>query len=130
MTIQATWQPSQGNTICNLSNGEAHWYADLDHSAGGNPQYPSPHDLLDSALAACTVLTLQLYAKRKGYAVESIHASVTHEETSGRYAMKREVHVTGNLDSKILEDLLRVANKCPVHKSLSAEIVIDTTLSS
>ena len=130
MTIQATWQPSQGNTICNLTNGHANWQADLDVSAGGDPQFPSPHDLLDSALAACTVLTLQLYAKRKGYAVESIHASVTHEETNGRYAMKREVRVTGSLEPKVLEDLLRVANKCPVHKSLSAEIVIDTTLSS
>lgn len=128
MTIQATWQSSQGNTICNLTNGQANWQADLDDAAGGNPQYPSPHDLLDSALAACTVLTLQLYARRKNYAVESIHASVSHEETNGRYAMKREVRVTGHLDPKILEDLLRVANKCPVHKSLSADIVIDTTL--
>ncbi|WER49716.1 OsmC family protein [Cupriavidus sp. WKF15] len=130
MTIQATWQPSQGSTICNLTNGNANWQADLDASAGGSPQYPSPHDLLDSALAACTVLTLQLYAKRKNYEVESIHASVTHEEANGRYAMKREVRVTGKLDARILDDLLRVANKCPVHKSLSAEIVIDTTLSS
>ncbi len=130
MTIQATWQPSQGNTVCNLTNGKANWQADLDESAGGSPQLPSPHDLLDSALAACTVLTLQLYAKRKNYDVESIHASVTHEEANCRYAMKREVRVTGNLEPRILEDLLRVANKCPVHKSLSAEIVIDTTISS
>ncbi|QYY29695.1 OsmC family protein [Cupriavidus pinatubonensis] len=129
MTIQATWQPSQDNTLCNLTNGQARWQADLDDTAGGDPQYPSPHDLLDSALAACTVLTLQLYAKRKGYAVDGIHASVSHEETSGHYAMKREVRVTGNLEPKVLEDLLRVANKCPVHKSLSAEIAIDTTIS-
>lgn len=128
MTIQATWQPSQGTSICHLTNGTAEWQADLDASAGGDTKYPSPHDLLDSALAACTTLTLQLYAKRKGYAITAVHVSVGHVEANGTYTMNREVKVSGELTPQILEDLLRVANRCPVHKSLSAQISIETSI--
>jgi len=129
MTIQATWLPSQGNSVCQLTNGTASWRADLDASAGGDTSYPSPHDLLDSALAACTTLTLQLYAKRKNYAVTGIHVSVDHQEAGGSYSLKREVRVSGDLKPEILDDLLRVANRCPVHKSLSSQITIETTIS-
>ncbi|SOZ38049.1 OsmC family protein [Cupriavidus neocaledonicus] len=128
MTIQATWKPSQGNSICQLTNGTAEWQADLDASAGGDTRYPNPHDLLDSALAACTTLTLQLYAKRKGYAVTDIQVSVAHEEANGTYTMRREVRVSGDLSPQILEDLLRVANRCPVHKTLSGQLSIQTSI--
>ncbi|EON17307.1 osmotically inducible protein C [Cupriavidus sp. UYMSc13B] len=128
MTIQATWQPSQGNSICHLTNGTAEWQADLDASAGGDTQYPNPHDLLDSALAACTTLTLQLYAKRKGYAITEVHVSVGHEEANGTYTMNREVKVSGELTPQILDDLLRVANRCPVHKTLSGQFSIQTSI--
>ncbi|WP_454743090.1 OsmC family protein [Cupriavidus necator] len=128
MTIQATWQPSQGNTICHLTNGAAEWQADLDASAGGDTKYPSPHDLLDSALAACTTLTLQLYARRKGYAVTAIHVSVGHDEANGTYTLKRDVKVTGELAPETLDDLLRVANRCPVHKTLSGQFSIQTSI--
>jgi putative redox protein len=129
MTIQATWLPSQGTSVCNLTTGSASWQADLDASAGGDTRYPSPHELLDSALAACTTLTLQLYAKRKGYAVTGIHVSVDHEEANGTYTLKREVRVTGELAPAVLDDLLRVANRCPVHKTLSGQLAIETTIS-
>jgi putative redox protein len=128
MTIQATWKPSQGNSICHLTNGTGAWQADLDASAGGDTQYPNPHELLDSALAACTTLTLQLYAKRKGYAVTGVHVSVGHEEANGTYTMNREVKVSGELSPQILEDLLRVANRCPVHKTLSGQFSIQTSI--
>ncbi len=129
MTIQGSWLASQGTSICDLTTGTAHWKADLDASAGGDTAYPNPHELLDSALAACTTLTLQLYAKRKGYAVEEIRVSIHHEEAGGTYTLKRDVHVAGDLSPAILDDLLRVANRCPVHKTLSGEIAIETSLS-
>ncbi|RNC64158.1 MAG: OsmC family peroxiredoxin, partial [Desulfuromonadales bacterium] len=58
MTIEATWLANSGSSLCDLSNGTAHWKADLDAPAG-DATLPNPHDLLDSALAACTTLTLQ-----------------------------------------------------------------------
>ncbi|WP_354684573.1 OsmC family protein [Cupriavidus necator] len=128
MTIQATWQPSQGNTICHLSNGTAEWQADLDAAAGGDTKYPSPHDLLDSALAACTTLTLQLYARRKDYPITGIHVCVAHEEANGTYTIKREVKIAGEVAPDVLNDLLRVANRCPVHKTLSGQFSIQTSI--
>ncbi|RZT31930.1 OsmC family protein [Cupriavidus agavae] len=127
MTIEATWRADSGSSVCNLGNGTATWQSDLD-APMGNPAIPNPHDLLDSALAACTTLTLQIYAKRKGYALESVRVAVKHEETPGAYKMIRTVEIQGDLAPNVREDLLRVANKCPVHKSLSAQITIETTL--
>lgn len=127
MTIEATWLASSGTSICNLGNGTATWQADLDPPMG-NPAIPNPHDLLDSALAACTTLTLQIYAKRKGYDLRAIHVSVVHDESPGSYKMIRHIKLDGEFPPNVREDLLRVANKCPVHKSLSAQISIDTTL--
>ncbi|NYI02132.1 OsmC family protein [Cupriavidus plantarum] len=129
MTIDATWSADQGSTVCQLSNGTATWRADLDAEFGGDTAIPNPHELLDSALAACTTLTLQIYAKRKAYDLKSVHVTVRHEESAGVYKMLRTVHVEGELAPAAREDLLRVANKCPVHKSLSAQISIETTLS-
>jgi len=127
MTIEAKWLASSGTSVCDLGNGTAHWQADLD-APMGNPAIPNPHDLLDSALAACTTLTLQIYAKRKGYDLQEVHVSVSHEESQGAYKLIRHIDLRGELAPNIREDLLRVANKCPVHKSLSAHISIDTTL--
>lgn len=128
MTIDATWSADQGSTVCELSNGTAHWRADLDAEFGGDTSIPNPHELLDSALAACTTLTIQIYAKRKAYDLRAVHVSVRHEESAGQYKMLRTVRVEGELAPAAREDLLRVANKCPVHKSLSAQISIETTL--
>jgi len=127
MTIEATWLANSGSSVCDLRNGTAHWQADLDAPAG-NPAIPNPHDLLDSALAACTTLTLQIYARRKGYELQEVRVTVSHEEAPGTYKLIRHIELRGNLAPNVREDLLRVANKCPVHKSLSAQISIDTTL--
>ncbi len=129
MTIEATWLASSGSSVCDLGNGTAHWQADLDAPAG-DATLSNPHDLLDSALAACTTLTLQIYARRKGYDLQSVRVTVSHEEAPGVYKLVRHIELRGNLEEKVREDLLRVANKCPVHKSLSAQISIDTTLES
>lgn len=129
MTIAAKWLAASGASVCELGNGTATWQSDLD-APMGNPAIPNPHDLLDSALAACTVLTLQIYAKRKTYDLQEIHVSVTHEETPGAYKLIRHIELHGDLSPTVREDLLRVANKCPIHKSLSAQITIDTTLAA
>lgn len=128
MTIHASWKADQGSSACALDNGTAHWTADLDTSAGGDPSLPNPHDLLDSALAACTTLTIQLYAKRKAYPIRSVAVSVAHIEEAGKYQLKRTIKIEGELEQQVLDDLLRVANRCPVHKSLSAQISIETSL--
>lgn len=119
-----------GSTHVELQAGTARWRADLDVSAGGAGADPSPHELLDSALAACTMLTLQLYAKRKQYPLADVQVRIEREEGGGVYRMKRHVTVGGALDDAQRADLLRVANACPIHKALHGRFEIETDLST
>lgn len=89
---------------------------------GGVDAGPSPHDLYDAALGACKALTLVWYAKRKGIPVEDIQVTVDRdasEERKGVYRLTTSIHLTGDLSDAQRQDLLAVAEKCPVHKLMS-----------
>jgi putative redox protein len=126
MKISATWQASAGTTVTMLSSDHATWQADVPVSLGGAGDGPDPHDLLDSALVACTILTLQLYAKRKSYALAGVRVEVTHQEQPGLYQLQRTIFLEGELSPEARADLIRVANKCPIHKVLTSTIEIET----
>jgi putative redox protein len=119
----------QGTTAIELGAGTARWRADLDASIGGAGNDPTPHELLDSALAACTVLTLQLYARRKQIPLTGAQAQVERQEGGGVYRMVRQLTLEGDLSETQRTDLLRVANACPIHKALQNRFEIDTRLS-
>jgi len=128
MTISVDWQADRGETACSVQFEDMQWFADFDKKTGGAGKHPSPHELLDSALGACTALTIELYAKRKGYPLSGVQVEVDREESAGVYRLQRRIHLQGELDGTIREDLLRVANKCPIHKALSGQFVIDSEL--
>lgn len=126
----ATWKPSTGVTHSEVVLDKGVLLVDLDESAGGG-RHPSPHDLLDAALASCTTLTLELYIKRKGWAVTDVRCEVTHHrDADGAYRLLRKVAVTGGLDDEQRAAVLRIAEACPVHKTLSGTIAIDTLVDS
>ncbi|MBA2965182.1 MULTISPECIES: OsmC family protein [Ramlibacter] len=118
----------QGSTAVELGAGTARWRADLDPDVGGAGDDPTPHQLLDSALAACTVLTMQLYARRKQYPLATAEVRIERDEGPEVYRMRRLVTVEGALDDRQRADLLRVANACPIHKALGKRFEIETTL--
>ncbi len=128
MTLSAEWTAAGGRTDAQLANGNAHWQADLDPAAGGAGTMPTPHDLLDGALAACTVLTLQLYAKRKGYPLAGARAEIDRTEDGTHYRLARRLFLDGALSDEQRQDLLRIAERCPIHKALHKEFQIETTL--
>ena len=106
---------------------------DLGVEEGGEGLGPSPHDLYDAALGACKALTVLWYAKHKGIPVQGIEVSVERDasqERDGIYRLSAALSLTGNLSAAQREDLLRVAQKCPIHK-LMTEVTtqIATTLS-
>jgi putative redox protein len=106
---------------------------DLSVEEGGEGSGPNPHDLYDAALGACKALTVLWYAKRKDIPVEGIEVSVKRDasqERAGIYRLSAELTLTGALSDTQREELLRVAQKCPVHK-LMTEVTteISTTLS-
>lgn len=99
---------------------------DLKPEFGGEGTGPEPHDILAAALAACTTLTVTLYAKRKGYALDEIKVSIRHGQEGNAYALHRHIEYVGNLLEDEKQRLTEIANKCPVHKTLSGTIQITT----
>jgi len=116
----------------NLSAGANQWLADENQALGGRDSGPNPHQLLLSALGACTAITLSMYARRKEWPLQHIHVQldITKEEkgTPMHTQIKRVIELHGDLDAAQRERLLGVANACPLHKLLSGNIVIDSQL--
>jgi putative redox protein len=95
---------------------------DLSVAGGGEDLGPSPHDLYDAALGACKALTMLYYAKRRNMPVEDVSVAVSRDdsqERAGVYKLDCQVTLTGNLSDEQRADLLRVAQKCPVHKLMT-----------
>lgn len=109
---------------------------DEPRAAGGDDAGPDPYTLLLGALGSCISMTVQLYARRKQWAVESVtvrlrqnrmHAKDCQEckDTEGFiHRIERAVTVTGDLSDEQHARLQEIAHKCPVHKTLTSRIVI------
>lgn len=114
--------------------------ADEPEEWGGDNLGPTPYDLLSAALAACTTMTLQTYAKHKNIALESATARVRHdkiyakdcadcESENGKIdEFRRSIALEGDLDDATRQRLLEIAERCPVHKTLHGVIRIRSKL--
>jgi putative redox protein len=113
-----------------ITIGDHNLFADVDADLGGENSAPDPHDLLDSSLAACTAITLTMFAKRRGMPLESINASIERDnskEKSGEYQLTLKLEFIGNLNDDQRQQLSSIVEKCPIHKLLShATININT----
>jgi putative redox protein len=99
---------------------------DLAPALGGEDSGPEPHDILAAALAACTTLTVNLYARRKGWPLDEVKVGIHHGQEGDAYALHRTLQFIGTLDEAQKARLTDVANHCPVHKTLSGKIDITT----
>ena len=123
--VLASWASASGESGCHIEFDRDHWRADIDRAASG---HASPHAILDAALAACTALTLELYVKHKGWFVSRIDVTVAHKHVEGVYRLARQIVIEGDLTPEQRAGVLRVADACPVHKTLTGEIAIETSL--
>lgn len=117
-----------GKLAQNIEVGAHVVLTDVPEASGGDALAPDPHDLLDGAYAACTALTLKMYASRKGWPLENADVTVTHEESPGHYRLNRQITLRGDLDEEQRQRLLEIANKCPIHRVLTGEITTETAL--
>ena len=120
--------------------GNHYFLADEPESMGGDDFGPSPYELISASLAACTSMTIQMYARRKKWALENVETHVNHNkkhaedcENCERISAKidtfeRAITLIGDLDEKQCAKLLEIANKCPVHRTLHSEVNISTGL--
>lgn len=101
--------------------GKAAFIADEPESVGGLGSGPTPFNLLSAALAACTTMTLRLYATRKGWPVTRISTGVRHHKETGATlpdVFSRRIEIEGALDDAQRAELARIADRCPVHRTL------------
>lgn len=97
--------------------------ADTAVDGGGLDAGPSPHDLYDAALASCKALTVTWYAKHKGLPLTDVRVEVERDasdERHGVYRLTTHLHLYGELSGAQRAELLAVAQKCPIHKLMTA----------
>jgi putative redox protein len=111
-----------------LEVGNEHFVSDIDEAKGGNSSGPSPHEYLGAALAACTGMTLKMYAQRKSWDLQDAIVTVDIERVNDIEKFKRSIKLVGVVDAEQSQRLLEIANKCPVHKALIGTIEINTEL--
>ena len=104
--------------------------ADVMPEDGGADAGPEPHEFLLAGLGACTAITLQMYAGRKGWKLTKVDVTVSAEHVDGAFVMHRELSLEGDLDDEKRARLRDIAEKCPVHKTLTGTVRIETTLKS
>jgi uncharacterized OsmC-like protein/alpha-beta hydrolase superfamily lysophospholipase len=131
-------ETGQGKFQQTIRAGRHTLTADEPVAQGGNDSGPNPYDLLLAGLGACTSMTLRLYADHKGLPLDRVSVALKHsrihaadcetcETKEGKVdRIDRVLTLTGNLDAEQRKRLLEIADKCPVHRTLTSEIDIRT----
>jgi putative redox protein len=130
----------EDNFTTSIQTKKHSFIADEPTSVGGDDFGPSPYDYLSAGLAACTVMTLKLYAERKKWDLQQVFVYITYSkkhsddlnidvDTPTRFALlNKKLKFIGNLDEKQTQRLKEIASKCPVHKTLQNRIIIETEI--
>ena len=123
-----------------IKAGKHYLIADEPEKVGGNDFGPNPYEFVSAGLAACTSMTIQMYAKRKGWKLDFVETQVNYgreyaadceqceEEGSKIDTFQRILKVKGMVDEVQKAKILQIADKCPVHKSLTTATQIFTSL--
>ena len=122
-------------------NAGRHWLrADEPLSIGGDDSGPSPYQLLSAALGACTSMTMRMYANQKKLPLDKVTVTVKHEKIHAEDCVEcetrvgkidkieREIQMEGDLTDEQQKRLMRIADMCPVHRTLHSEVLIKSRL--
>jgi putative redox protein len=132
-------ETGQGRFQQEIKAGAHRFLADEPIDAGGADSGPNPYDLLLAALGACTAMTLRLYAERKALRLDRVAVRLRHakvhaadcETCEGKDAkvdrIERGIVLEGELDAQERARLLEIADKCPIHRTLTAGVDIATS---
>ena len=130
----------QGSFRTNLEIGKHRLLADEPIAAGGTNEGPTPYDLLASALASCTAMTIHFYARREKYPLTAVDLTVTHDRMHAKdcaeceskegfiHRFEVKIKLAGDLTEAQRSKLLEIAGRCPVAKTLQNPIKVHHTL--
>ena len=125
-----------------IRTGSHQLIVDEPASVGGTNEGPTPYGLLLASLGACTAMTLRMYADRKKWPLETVEVALNHSQDYHQDCMacaesnakidviQRVIQLHGNLDEAQIKRLMDIADKCPVHKTLTSTTVIKTRLAN
>jgi uncharacterized OsmC-like protein len=131
---------SIGNLRQEIDAGSHTLIADEPVDAGGDNVGPNPYELLLGALGACTSMTLLMYARRKGWPLEDVEVRLSHrrdyaqdcadcaEKPARIDVIERRITLRGDLDQAQRTRLLEIAEKCPVHRTVTGTIKVNDRL--
>lgn len=102
--------------------------ADEPADAGGDDAGPSPLDFLLAALGACTSMTVKMYAERKGWPLRGVEVRLEQGREGDAHVIRRKIALEGDLTGEQRQRLLEIANKCPVHRTLTGTIRVESEL--
>ena len=123
-----------------IAAGSHHFRSDEPTSVGGTDSGPTPYDLLLAALGSCTSMTVAIYARRKQSPLERVAVHLRHSRVHAEdcatcerqdaklTVFERDIQLDGPLDEDQRVRLLGIANRCPVHLTLTSKIDIRTRL--
>ncbi len=114
--------------------------ADEPESYGGNDFGPSPYELVSAGLSACTAMTIQMYARHKGWPVDNVEVHTSYDKQHAEDCencetdsakidtFEREIRLTGDLNENQKKRIMQIADKCPVHRTLHSETQVVSRL--
>lgn len=128
--MRAVARRDDGTLRHDVEIGRHRLTADEPSDRGGDDAGPSPQELLAASLASCTAITIEMYARRKGWPIGEVIVDVDYEpaQRGSPTRFRMDVRLPKELPEEQRERLMQIAAKCPVHRTLESEVMFDEKL--